>query len=184
MAQSMSPAQGSVLHGDLGVTAGGQRSGQGASEGTGSEWLGRGTNKASDQRVEEGGLDPIKLPAGSAWKRLPGRNSCSTLRGPIQLWEPGSREAQSWGGSKERGLFVHTHSPPHTVLHSRCLGHGWGGTGLGESLSRSGTFCLKSLVPAVLPNTGSRGRWGVVKGQGAGDKDQGTGVAGSLQTRL
>lgn len=48
---------------------------------------------------------------------------------------------------------------------------------LGESLSLSGPFFLKSLVPVFLPNSDRSGRWGVVKGQGAGDKDQGTGMA-------
>lgn len=44
---------------------------------------------------------------------------------------------------------------------------------LGEPLFLSGLFRPKSLVPEVLSNSGSGGRQEVVKGQGAGDKDQG-----------
>lgn len=67
----------------------------------------------------------------------------------------------------------------HKVLSSSCLewmgALGWDSPAavtLGESLSLSGFFCPKLLVPEVVSNSSSNGRWEVVKGQGAGDKGQ------------
>lgn len=70
-----------------------------------------GLNKASDQRAEEGGLDPIKLRPGFSWKPLPGETPAPPSGDPSSCGSQAAIKHKSWGGLKERGLCVHTHCP-------------------------------------------------------------------------
>ena len=76
-------------------------------------WVGRGINKASDQRIEEGGLDPIKL---CPWPLLEMDGLAATLAppsgGPASCGSQTAHRAKSLGDPERRGLCGHTHSPP------------------------------------------------------------------------
>lgn len=88
-------------------------------------WVGRQINKASDQEIEEGGLDPIKLSLASPRNGWPGSNSCSTLWGPASGGSQTAHKIPRAWVTLRGGGCVATPTPPPRVLRSSCLGYGW-----------------------------------------------------------
>lgn len=82
-------------------------------------WVGRGTKRHLTKGLRREAWIPLNFVLASAGKGLPGSNSCSTLWGPIQLWEPDSPYSSV------------TPSGPHPLpTHTRFSGAAaWGGNG-------------------------------------------------------
>lgn len=74
-------------------------------------WVGRGTKRHLTKGLRREAWIPLNFVLASPGKGLPGSNSCSTLWGPIQLWEP-DRPYSLVTPSERRRLCGHTLSPP------------------------------------------------------------------------